>query len=121
MPTPVTPRISITIDCNDIERMADFWQQVLGFTDDGGDGHYRWISAKDGTQPSIILQRVPEARTEKNRIHLDLQVPHIEVEAARIVALGATRIDETPIAEVGYRWIRLADLEGNEFCVVETP
>ncbi len=65
--------------------------------------------------PPVILQRVPEPKTVKTRIHFDLRVPDIETEAQRLEALGALRIDVGQGENPG--WITMADPEGNEFCV----
>jgi hypothetical protein len=65
----------------------------------------------------ILFQAVPEPKTGKNRMHIDLHVgpDRIDAEADRLIALGATRLYEGH--EGPNRWITLADLEGNEFCV----
>jgi Glyoxalase-like domain len=67
-----------------------------------------------GRGPRLFFQLVPEARTVKNRVHLDLQAPDAEAEADRLTRLGA-RI----LARREY-WITLADPEGNEFCIQRT-
>ncbi|MFG3529025.1 VOC family protein [Streptomyces sp. NPDC047917] len=65
----------------------------------------------------LLFQRVPEARTAKNRLHLDVHAgpDRREAEVRRLVGLGATVLRE--VAEQGGRWTVLADPEGNEFCV----
>ena len=115
----IGPRVGIVIDCNDIETMTNFWSAALGYIQRGDVGHFRSIVSPGNDEPRIILQRVPEARVEKNRLHIDIHADHIEVEAIRIAKLGARRVDATPIDEVGSRWIRMLDPEGNEFCIVE--
>ena len=115
----VGPRVGIVIDCNDIEVMTNFWCAALRYQPRGDAGHYRSIVAPDNDEPRIIMQRVPEKRIGKNRLHIDIHVDDIEGEAIRIVGLGARRIVTTPIDEVGSRWIRMLDPEGNEFCIVE--
>lgn len=81
----------------------------------------------DGRGLRIFFQQVENPKVSKNRVHLDLNVgsgpgtpPHeqrsrIEAEAARLVALGATRIREGE--QFGHAWLVLQDPEGNEFCV----
>ncbi|MGH3658893.1 MAG: VOC family protein, partial [Micromonosporaceae bacterium] len=81
----------------------------------------------DGGRPRIFFQRVPEAKTVKNRVHLDLGVSgppgtppqerrrRIDAEAARLVAAGATRIAAHD--EPDQYWVVLQDPEGNEFCL----
>lgn len=113
------PRVGIVINCNDIEMMTNFWSEVLGYLQRGDVGHFRSIVSPGNNEPRIILQRVPEPRGETNRLHIDIHADDIEAEANRIAKLGARRIDVTPIDEVGSRWIRMLDPEGNEFCIVE--
>ncbi|MGH9214209.1 MAG: VOC family protein [Acidimicrobiales bacterium] len=55
----------------------------------------------------------------KNRMNLDIETPDIEAEAARLEALGATRIQEDHVHEHGTTWVRMAGPEGNEFCVCD--
>ena len=84
------------------------------------DGRYRWPDAacrsEDG-RTRLLFQRVPEVKTVKNRVHLDLHVgaDRRDGEVARLIELGATRLwegDQGPL-----HWVTLADPEGNEFCV----
>lgn len=115
----IGPRVGIVIDCNDIELMTNFWGAALRYQQRGDAGHFRSIAAPGNDEPRIILQRVPEQRVGKNRLHIDIHADDIEGEAVRIERLGAHRIDTTPFSEVGSRWIRMLDPEGNEFCIVE--
>ena len=64
-----------------------------------------------------MLQGVPEPKTTKIRLHLDLVVDDVESEAARPEGLGATRVRAEPFEEHGHRWVAMTDPEGNEFCV----
>lgn len=65
----------------------------------------------------ILFQSVPEPKTVKNRLHLDIHYgpDRYEAEADRLAGLGATRLSEHD--EQGSKWIVMADPEGNEFCV----
>ena len=118
--------IEIGIDCADLEMMAKFWSATLGYRPGVVDvERYAEASAiyyslidPASRRPKIILQRVPEGKSVKNRLHLDLHVVDIDAESLRLVRLGAQRIDLTPISEAGAVWIRLMDPEGNEFCLV---
>lgn len=67
--------------------------------------------------PRVLFQRVPEAKTVKDRVHLDVRVgpEHVEAEAARLVAAGATELHRAGQGPHG--WVVLADPEGNELCV----
>ena len=69
----------------------------------------------------ILLQQVPEAKSGKNRLHLDLRTTDLTAEAERVVALGARQLTGTPVTGVGWRWHILADPDGNEFCVLQPP
>ena len=69
--------------------------------------------------PKLLLQRVPEAKTGKNRMHFDIETADIEGEAARLQGLGAKRVEADPLSEHGTSWILMADPEGNEFCVCD--
>lgn len=72
--------------------------------------------------PRLVLQRVPEPKVSKNRMHLDIIEADIEAEAARLEALGARRLTDTleeALGNVVLRWIIMADPEGNEFCVCD--
>ena len=118
--------IEIGIDCADLGVMAKFWSAALGYLPgvvdieryaDASAIYYSLIDPA-GKRPKIILQRVPEARSVKNRLHLDLHVGDLDAESERLVRLGAQRIDSTPLNEAGAVWIRLMDPEGNEFCLV---
>ena len=117
-------RIEVAIDVNDPELMITFYKNLLGYrTNEVDNERYGpdqiYYSAVDptGLGPKLIFQVVPEKPSAKNRIHIDLHVSDIEEQTLRAVELGATRIDDSPITEAGSRWIRLADPEGNIFCV----
>jgi len=70
------------------------------------------VGAESGTGPRLCFQRIDEAKTVKNRVHLDLRTDDLEREVARLVSLGA-RVADRPRAG----WVVLLDPEGNEFCV----
>jgi predicted enzyme related to lactoylglutathione lyase len=109
----------IVVDCSDPERVAAFWSNVLDWRPQRGDG-FVWMSAS-GEQEipdlKLVFVTVPEAKTVKNRVHLDVN-PHgcdQEEEVERLLALGARRVD---IGQGDVPWVVLADPEGNEFCVL---
>ena len=118
--------IEITIDCNDLNAMFDFWQKTLEYIPGVSDlerydkNERKYLSLVDPNKKfvKIILQKVDEKKTMKDRIHLDLHCDDIEKEVARLETLGAMRIDLEPINEQGTSWIRMKDIEDNEFCVV---
>jgi predicted enzyme related to lactoylglutathione lyase len=109
------PNLDIVIDCTDPERLAGFWAEALGYEKAGFFDPYFVLLPAVREHPPVMLQRVPEEKTAKARIHFDLRVPDIETEARRLEQLGARRIDIGQGEAPG--WITMADPEGNEFCV----
>jgi predicted enzyme related to lactoylglutathione lyase len=109
----------VEIDCAEPLRLAAFWADTTGYAVKHGDE--TWVTLLDplGTGIEIGFQRVPEPKTVKNRVHLDLHTPDEEAEAERIEALGATRLYRSEDPEDVF--VVLADPEGNEFCVVREP
>ncbi len=114
--------LALVIDCADLDRAAEFWCAVLGLRPDGpAHGAYLGLRPVDGDGLALLLQRVPERKKGKNRLHLDLRVPDLEAEVARVVAAGATLLTGEPVVEAGWGWHVLADPDGNEFCVLQPP
>ncbi|HLH58403.1 MAG TPA: VOC family protein [Streptosporangiaceae bacterium] len=112
----------IVIDCADLDRAAEFWSEVLGYEPDTSESErYRGLRPADGDGIEILLQRVPDGKREKNRVHLDLRTRDLDAEVQRVVGLGATRLTDEPVVEVGWHWHILADPDGNEFCVLRPP
>jgi predicted enzyme related to lactoylglutathione lyase len=87
----------------------------------GPPDRYRRLLPADGDGVELLLQRVPEQKVTKNRLHLDLRVPDLDNEVARLVALGARHTTDGAIEEDGWTWYVLADPDGNEFCVLRPP
>lgn len=117
--------IEIAIDINDPQLMIPFYMNLLGYRPNdvdneryGKDQIYYSCIDPSGKGPQIIFQVVPEKTSTKSRIHLDFHVPNVEKSTNEAVQLGATQIDSEPIYEAGTHWIRLADPEGNIFCIV---
>ncbi len=107
----------VSFDAYDAQAAASFWAAVLGFTvADGADGDHAAINADPAVPGSRIgFHRVPEGKTVKNRVHLDLITTDFEAEIDRLTGLGATRLNEI---KNGSHWVTLADPEGNEFDVI---
>jgi predicted enzyme related to lactoylglutathione lyase len=115
----VPSRIAVlAIDAVNPTVVADFWCGVLGWrvVDRSDEGIS--IAAPDGSWPTIDVLPVPEPKTVKNRLHLDLraQGSSTEVELERLLALGARRVHVGQAPDVS--WVVLADPEGNEFCLL---
>lgn len=108
------------LDCLDPLALARFWGSALGYRSLGAFGSYVVLVPEgDAPGPKLLLQRVPEPKATKNRMHLDLHVADIEAEAARLITLGAARVESGTRQEHGTTWILLADPEGNELCVCD--
>jgi predicted enzyme related to lactoylglutathione lyase len=106
----------VTIDARDPEALARFWAEVLG-TSLGtslDEGRFLFLQRAEGI-PLICFQRVPEAKSGKNRIHLDLGVDDLDEATAAIEALGGTRVGARDLQLDGAVWRTMADPEGNEF------
>ena len=113
------PVIGLVLDCADPERLAAFWAPALGYASVGAAGAYVVLVPQQAAAPKLLLQHVPEPKTVKNRMHLDIETADVEAEAARLEALGAHRLRADMVHEHGTSWIVMADPEGNEFCVCD--
>lgn len=117
----------IVVDCRHAPSLAGFWAEVLdgydvlpydeeeierlaklGYTPETDPG-----VAVDGPGPSFFFQQVPEPKTVKNRLHLDIDVPDRLAEVERLVKLGASVYQEFD------EWTTMLDPEGNELCVFD--
>ncbi len=111
----------LCIDTTDPARLASFWQSALGWRrtyerDDEIVLEPPAGSPEDGVVPDLLFGRVPEEKSGKNRLHLDLRPRDQAAEVARLEALGARRADVGQGPTVS--WVVLADPDGNEFCVL---
>jgi Glyoxalase-like domain len=106
----------IVIDSHDPRSLARFWAAVLGQQILYESDEEVIVGADEHRYPGFCFVPVPETKSIKNRLHIDLDPddPHAEVE--RILALGARRADVGQGDDVS--WVVLADPEGNEFCVL---
>ncbi len=109
---------SVVIDCNDFDTMKAFWQEALRYEARVSEQR-DWAILRDPERRdvNVALQKVPEPRVGKNRLHLDLYTDRAEAEIDRLLALGATRHPREP--EPGEDFVVLADPEGNLFCVID--
>jgi hypothetical protein len=112
----------LCVDAADPAAQARWWQGVLGGTVDDEDPDEIAVVVPDGL-PELLFLRVPEAKTVKNRLHLDVRPPDGSdhaTELERLLAHGARRVDVGQGPDVP--WVVLADPEGNEFCLLRmTP
>jgi hypothetical protein len=142
---------TITFDCADVATMHRFWTIALDYGDgetdpDALDAFFdtlrragvpeQDLMSRAGTPPPpdqpgspfLYFQRVPEPKTSKNRVHLDIVVHDPEAKARELAALGATRPERPAPTETdaafcrafdttGDGWILMLDPEGNELCI----
>jgi predicted enzyme related to lactoylglutathione lyase len=107
---------AVTMDVNDLETCARFWSQVLGVGILYQNEQYLRLGQK-GERPTLLLQKVPEPHEVKNRVHIDLDVPDLDVAVSRVQELGGSKLRE--LNEYGIKWAVMADPNGNEFCLVQ--
>jgi predicted enzyme related to lactoylglutathione lyase len=108
----------IAIDAHDPQTVADFWCAVLDWIVTDQDEGIVSIGPAGGSWPRIDVIAVPEGKTIKNRLHLDLRADGVTTaqELERLLALGARHADVGQGPDVS--WVVLADPEGNEFCLL---
>lgn len=109
----------LVIDCKDPKSLASFWMAVLGWHEvASGDGEVE-IGDSAGVAPTMLFVPVLEAKTIKNRFHIDINPVGQDQsdELDRLIALGATHVD---IGQGDQTWFVLADPEGNEFCLLRS-
>ena len=113
----------IALGVSDVERAKQFWCAALGYEarTDGFGGWSTVLIAPDGSGTKIALQTSETPPPDYPRLHIDLHVADVaeqEAEAARLVALGAERVDwDSYPADPDF--IVLADPDGNRFCIVD--
>jgi len=117
--TDAVPAMKLVLDCLDPTALASFWAGALGYTVLGSVENYTLLADATGSGPQLLLQKVPEVKAGKNRMHLDIDAVDIVAEADRLESLGARRIESEVICEHGSSWVLMADPEGNEFCVCD--
>ena len=117
----------VAVDCRSAYELSEWWKQVLGYVDLPDDpnepGHPECVIIHpDNAEAGLIFLEVPEGKTVKNRLHLDLRPQDgttRDEEVARVLALGAREYDDRRTPE-GKGWVVLADPEGNEFCILRS-
>lgn len=112
----------VTFDSHDAARAATFWAAALGFEVIGDPSeHFAVVGgpAMPEDHPLLMFSKVPEDKSVKNRVHLDLEAEDVAAEIARLEELGATRLEDKD--EWNHQWTIMADPEGNEFCVSRPP
>jgi len=113
-----TPRVSsIVMDCNDLDAMVAFWGKLLDLEVAARYPEFVFMSRVSGDGPSLAFQVVPEPKTVKNRVHIDLATENREALVARVVELGGSSVADHQIE--GFHWTTCADPQGNEFDVAD--
>ena len=111
----------LCIDCAEPRRLAEFWAAVLDWRIDADDADGDEVALVDPEEkaPLLLFVKVPEPKTVKNRIHIDVSPTDRDrdAEVQRLLALGARHAD---VGQGEETWVVLADPEGNEFCVLGT-
>jgi hypothetical protein len=112
---------NVTVDCTDAHALGRFWAEALGWNayyDDDPEVLVAPGFPPPPGSPTMLFIPVPEPRTAKNRMHVDLQPTDRtrDEEVARLMGLGATLVADHR-TEQGLGWVWLADPEGNDFCV----
>ena len=107
----------LIVDSAEPARLAQFWSAVLGWLPTGRYEGAIEIAASPPNGPSMTFVPVSNPKTTKNRLHIDLNPVGCDQaqEVERLIQLGARRVD---IGQGNRSWVVLADLEGNEFCVL---
>lgn len=111
----------VQIDAGDPSALAAFWSEVLGRPLDeaplGDPPHYVGLEP-DPSGMVVSFQRVPEPKTSKNRLHLDVEVDDVDAAQASIERLGGRHLPMDDFHEYGFHWRQMEDPEGNEFCLI---
>ena len=113
--------VGITIDCADPARLASFWSRMLNIAETdqhAGDSGWATVGSRSDNQPRLTFQRVPEPKTGKTRIHLDIQVDDIDAGRQHVENLGGQWSGVRHDHDEGAVLV-MHDPEGHEFCIVE--
>jgi predicted enzyme related to lactoylglutathione lyase len=111
----------ITIDCADPARLASFWSALLNIavtSEQGDDAGWATVGSRLDSQPRLTFQQVPEPKTSKVRIHLDIQVDDIDTARKQVERLGGRWSGERHDYDEGAVMV-MQDPEGHEFCLVQ--
>jgi len=108
---------SIAVDATDPQRLGRWWADALGW-EAVDDDDACVVAPADRSQTRLEFLKVPEPKSVKNRLHLDLTPDDQEQEVSRFERLGAVRVDVGQEGDPDVTWVVLADPEGNEFCIL---
>ena len=111
--------VAVAVDCADPLTLAQFWADVLGrqVAEDSTPGHAVLLADRmDTGSPLVVFNVVPEPKTVKNRMHLDVISDTFAAETERLLRLGARRLRDVERDEIC--WTTFADIEGDEFDLI---
>jgi predicted enzyme related to lactoylglutathione lyase len=114
-------QVRLCIDANDVDRVSEFWAELLGYRvreTDGSTDSWRHLEPSSFALPKLTIQPVPEGKTVKNRLHLDIFVDDPEPWIEQCIALGGTKLWRSEDPDDWFQVI--ADPEGNELCICRT-
>jgi glyoxalase superfamily protein len=109
--------MEVVLDCAEPRRLEGFWRAALGYRSLLSVDEIVVLVPDDDVRSPLILQRVPEAKNGKNRMHIDIIRDDPEAEVARLEVLGARRLHEGLRSMGPVSWVTLVDPDDNEFCV----
>jgi predicted enzyme related to lactoylglutathione lyase len=107
----------VIVDARNPAELGRWWQEALGWVVVNEDPEEYEIRPAPEQMPGLLFVPVPEAKSIKNRLHLDFRPDDRDAEVERFLSLGATRAD---VGQGEQTWVVLADPEGNEFCVLSS-
>ncbi len=105
----------VIVDARDPVTLGRWWATALGWTVVDEQADEIEIQPAAGVTPGLLFVAVEEAKSTKNRLHLDFRPQDQAAEVERLLGLGATRAD---VGQAEVSWVVLADPENNEFCVL---
>lgn len=106
---------TVVVDAHDPAALARFWADVLGYRVIFEEVDEVVIAKGENAYPGVCFVRVGNEKTQKNRLHIDLNPDDQQAEVKRLLVLGARPVD---VGQGEVTWVVLADPEGNEFCVL---
>jgi predicted enzyme related to lactoylglutathione lyase len=109
--------VEMVLDCSDPQNLKEFWREALGYRVYYSEPSLAVLVPQDVNMFPLLLQRVPEPKAGKNRMHVDIVTDDVEVEVNRLEALGARRLHDGVQSFGSTHWVTMADPEGNEFCI----
>ena len=115
MTAPIGELAYIIIDCNDNQKVAEFWSSLLGLAIHKVNPPYIDLEAAPGI-PRLSFQAIAEKKCGKNRLHLDIKVSDLDVAKSKAELLGARLVEDHHYKK--WRWLTMADPEDNEFCLI---